>query len=103
MDTLTIQARFPSQEQAESAVRKLASLRGDCFRLERETGFPQAATFALETEMANLDAPVESFGWANEPVRAGQASFSLSVQIPVGAAEQARTVIREAGGDPLES
>ncbi|WP_276356008.1 hypothetical protein [Cohnella caldifontis] len=103
MEMQSIQARFSSQEQAESAVRKLASLRGDCFRLEREGGFAQADASAgsFDAEMAEMDAPVESFGWANEPASAGGTSFSLTAQIPAEAAEQARSVISAAGGKML--
>jgi len=33
-----MRARFANQDQAESAIRKLAALRGDRFRLERAGG-----------------------------------------------------------------
>lgn len=95
VETQTIQARFSSQEQAESAVRKLASLRGDCLRVERTSG--SAPSF--DSEMAaDWDAPAESFGWSNEPANPQAGAFTLSANVPVMAAEQARTVVQESGG-----
>ncbi|WP_123039791.1 hypothetical protein [Cohnella candidum] len=82
MDVQTIQARFDNQEQAESAIRKLAALRGDRFRIEREGSF--SVEFAAE-----LGTPEEA---------AESGSFTLSANIPQEASDRARSVIEAAGG-----
>ncbi|MBW5444917.1 hypothetical protein GE107_02410 [Cohnella sp. CFH 77786] len=121
MDTLTIQARFSTQEQAESAVRKLASLRGDRFRIEREAAYAQAGTPAIDADqsadgltasvlagsavqsysgvMASADAAAN--GWGVGAEGAPAASFTLSANVPVMAAEQARSVLLGAGGEMM--
>lgn len=117
METQTIQARFSDQEQAESAVRKLASLRGDNFRLERESPLTTSASpvpdanrqagglygsvpeQAFDAELASMETPVEAFGWTRNVGEAPAASFSLSAVVPVMAAEQARRVVRDHGGE----
>ncbi len=118
-----IQARFATQDQAESAMRKLASLRSDRFRLERvingfgsSYGSDQAGAIqssdvdgltasvlagsAFQSSagvMASADAAAHQYGETPEgsgPV----AEYTLSANVPGAAAEQARTVIEQAGG-----
>lgn len=88
MDIQTIQARFPTQEQAEAAVRKLSFLRGDRFRVERDGSGMSAAAG---------DEPLE-WGGAESAVAS---PFSLSADIPATIAEQARGVILGAGGEMM--
>jgi hypothetical protein len=115
MDIQSIQARFSTQEQAEAAVRKLASLRGDRFRVEREGTFAQAGTPAVDADpsvdgltgtvlagnaiqsYSGVMASAEVGGVGSEG--APTASFTLSANIPFLAADQARNVILGAGGE----
>jgi hypothetical protein len=109
-----MQARFATQEQAEAAVRKLSSLRGDRLRIERESGYaefgaPEAAGQPTEGMTASVPAgsPVESFSaaaaddYATDISAAPAAAFTLSADIPAAAAEQARKVIADNGGQLL--
>ncbi|WP_205699905.1 hypothetical protein [Cohnella luojiensis] len=118
-----IQARFATQDQAESAMRKLASLRSDRFRLERvingfgssyasdQAGAIQSsdvdgltasllAGSAFQSSsgvMASADAVANQ--WDATTEGSGPVSeFTLSANVPGEAAEQARTVIEQAGG-----
>lgn len=118
-----IQARFATQDQAESAMRKLASLRSDRFRLERiSSGFGSSyasdqAEAIQSSDVDGLTASVltgsafQSSGgvmasadaaahqWGVTPEGDGPASeYTLSANVPGEAAEQARTVIEQAGG-----
>jgi hypothetical protein len=120
METHTFQARFASQEQAEAAVRKLAALRGDRFRVERVGSFPQSgmtgganasadglsAVGMSENEMptysgvmAASEAASPEWGAGTEEAQA--ASFTLSAQVPAASAEQVRSVILGAGGEMI--
>ncbi|MBN2983290.1 MULTISPECIES: hypothetical protein [Cohnella] len=87
MDMVSMAASFPSQDQAERAVRKLAALRADRFRMERLGG---------EAGSLPGDQGIEASGELGEADSAE--AFSLSVQVPAAAARQARTVIEQAGG-----
>jgi hypothetical protein len=109
-----LQANFPSQEQAESAIRKLSALRGDRFRLERAADAPSGAFgssdagYLQTADDSGMTAALSSEGalYSGELSGAGDnwtggtpsAEFSLSVHIPADAVEQARTVIVQAGG-----
>ena len=108
MGALTISARFRSQEQAESAVRKLRALRGDCFRIECHGDADAAADslsslqveFAAESDLAGEIARPNA---ADSPSSAAadqlaEPSFTLSASIPDQATDQAHSVIAEAGG-----
>ncbi len=97
MQMQSIQASFPSQEQAESAVRKLASLRGDCFRVECIGG--SAQTGAYGSAMSAADYTFLHWGDTGAETRAG--TYTLSANVPATAAEQARSVIQGAGGQML--
>jgi hypothetical protein len=98
LDMLPMQARFASQNQAESAMRKLASLRSDCFRLERaghdnEAVDPSMVTYPsimsmTSTELENTSSPTVD-------------EFTLSANVPGAVAEQARSVIMQAGGQVI--
>ncbi|TJY43462.1 hypothetical protein E5161_06160 [Cohnella pontilimi] len=114
MDTHTIQARFATQEEAESAVRKLSSLRGDRFRLERESGgYTRMAASEMASEPAPgamnasepAGAPVQNFSgtlaneFASDVGTAPAAAFTLSADVPASVTEQARRVIQDAGGE----
>jgi hypothetical protein len=115
MDSQTLQARFASQEQAESAVRKLSSLRGDRFRLERATGYSEnstpdaAADPSPEAFTASEPAgsPVENYSavaaseFASDLGGAPAVAFTLSADVPMTMAEQARRVILDAGGQMM--
>jgi len=82
-----LQAAFATQDQAESVIRKLSALRGDCFRLERIGGV--------------MNANVEFSGELGASSKETTAEFTLAVNIPAAAAEQARTVIIGAGGQMM--
>lgn len=105
MDSVTINARFGSQEQAESAVRKLRALRGDCFRIEchgagaSEEGLSSSRMeFAAESELTGETVQRQADATQFTPDQNGGQSFSLSANIPDQAVDQARSVIQEAGG-----
>ncbi|TVY00515.1 hypothetical protein [Cohnella terricola] len=87
MEMQSLQAGFANQDQAESVIRKLSALRGDCFRLERAGGVKNA-NFEFAGELG-----------ASSKVMA--AEFTLAVNIPAAAVEQARTVIIGAGGQMM--
>jgi len=96
-------ASFEHQEQAEEAIRKLASLRADRFRMERAVHGPDFGSAAavnagnlseLASSLvggAHMEAGVEL---GSEPA----APFSLSAHVPLEAIEQAKKVISQAGG-----
>lgn len=116
-----LQSRFSSQDDAESAMRKLASLRSDRFRLERvgsDVGVTPTSNSddMLDTEaiggltsslfagsafqtssgiMAFTDAAAYQ-GVSPEDSRTSE--FTLSANVPGEALEQARTVILQSGG-----
>jgi len=93
-----IRAGFATREQAESVMRKLASLRGEAFRLENVgDGFGRTEP---EHEMAMLDSGYNFLFW-EDPGGApapDAGSYVLSANVPAAALAQARTVIEEAGG-----
>lgn len=112
----SLNAAFHCQDEAESAIRKLSALRGDQFRLERIPGTemapkltgamkaltsPDQADSYTDTDAIFTDsAPafsVEASSTLGE-FASPEALFSLSVKVPGSATEQARTVIRQAGG-----
>lgn len=98
MDMLSMQARFASQDQAESVMRKLAFLRSDCFRLEKagqdnESVDPTMDTYPSITSMSSTE--LES---ASSPI---VDEFTLSANVPGAVAEQARSVIIQAGGQVI--
>ncbi|QJD83665.1 hypothetical protein [Cohnella herbarum] len=107
MDMQPLQASFATQDQAESVIRKLASLRGDRFRLERASGNANQSSELSSASTADSDNPASSLLSnsrleASEeltPARLGSsAEFTLSANVPGEATEQARTVILQAGG-----
>lgn len=85
VDMQSIQAEFTSQDQAESVMKKLGSLRGDRFRLER-AGVSLGDSRVEFAEEVGSNAPAE---------------FTLSANVPGDATEQARAVILQAGGRML--
>lgn len=113
----SLNAAFNSQEEAESAIRKLSALRGDQFRLEKIPGTEMAPkstrvmealtspdhvdnytdTDAIFTDSARPAFSVEASSTLGE-FASPEALFSLSVNVPGSATEQARTVIKDAGG-----
>lgn len=122
MDTQTIQARFSSQEQAESAVRKLAALRGDRFRIERHAAADSGTGSAAMLSNSEADGWAGSTGdagvmsaadgavgvapnswWGDDAAGGGAsaASFTLSANVPLIASGQAGKVIQSAGGEML--
>lgn len=115
MDTHSLKASFASQEQAESAIRKLSALRGDRFRLEKASSADPGRTpqAAMTSGRANVPGDYTDtdeiftggYGLYNEEASSNlgefaspEALYSLSVQVPGSAAEQARTVILQNGG-----
>ncbi|KIL37170.1 hypothetical protein SD71_00005 [Cohnella kolymensis] len=114
MDMQFLRASFETQEAAESAVRKLSSLRSDGIRLERlsSNALADQDTDALTaTVMSGNDIQMYSGAMAAADVpsqewrvsrggeqAAGSAPFALSVNVPGSVAEQARNVIQAAGG-----
>jgi hypothetical protein len=116
-----LQARFASQDDAESAIRKLASLRSDCFRLELVStagGVTNAADSdsmvsssvegltssigvgsafqSSSGDIASADVATPQRGVSSQ--EGYTAEFTLSANVPDEAAEQARKVISQAGG-----
>ncbi|XID95395.1 hypothetical protein ACF3MZ_13140 [Paenibacillaceae bacterium WGS1546] len=111
MDMQPLQAGFASQDQAESAVRKLSALRGDRFRLERaEAAIDLGDSYAHTADDSGMTAAVSAEGalYSGDSAAgaddrlpfggAGSLEYTLSASIPAEALEQARTVIRQAGG-----
>lgn len=127
MEMQPMQARFATQEQAESVMRKLAALRSDCFRLERvgtntsadadaDAGSPimnaspsvdsftasviAGATFqSISNNMTSGDAAAHQYG--ESPEVGLTTEFTLSANVPDGSSEQARNVIIQAGGQVI--
>ncbi len=102
-----LEASFASQEQAEAAVRKLASLRGNRFRLSRAGAGESGGEYVESNAQMNAVANALLYGgteleMADEPGSApggsAAAAFTLSVDVPAEAAEQARQVVTQAGG-----
>jgi hypothetical protein len=97
-----LQARFASQDEAESAIRKLASLRSDCFRLERVSSDGGVTNTADSDPMLStsesMDGLTSSIGAGSAFQDGYTAEFTLSANVPDEAAEQARKVILQAGG-----
>ncbi len=115
VDRQTLQASFASQDAAESAIRKLSALRGDNFRLEKKGSVDPGRTpqAALTSGRANVPGDytdtdeIYTGGMGLYEAEASsnlgefaspEALYSLSVQVPGLAAEQARTVLLQAGG-----
>ncbi|WP_256760172.1 hypothetical protein [Cohnella sp. WQ 127256] len=106
----SLQAKFATQDQAESVMRKLASLRSDCFRLERVgsdthgegLSTPGLAGAGFQSSL-EVEASLDAAGFqANSTDSVGASSvFTLSANVPTEATEQARTVILQAGGEFL--
>jgi hypothetical protein len=98
-----VQATFATQEQAEAAVRKLASLRGDRFRLERSGAAAPSASVEFASSLGEMVPAYPSEEGVTASALASDAmwsdgAFMLSADIPAEAAEQARRVIQDAGG-----
>jgi hypothetical protein len=101
LQMLPIQASFTTQEQAEAAIRKLASLRGDGFRLENAGGGDQAGPYR-EPNMLNENYMFLFWGdQADAALSPPAGSFTLSANVPAAALEQARSVIASVGGQIL--
>ncbi|MBB6729731.1 hypothetical protein [Cohnella zeiphila] len=99
-----LEAVFSSQEQAEEAIRKLASLRADRFRMERpvrgaveaSTAYDGAVPMNRLAESLLADAGIEA---ADElGARGDEPMFRLSAVVPPEAMDQARRVIAQSGG-----
>jgi hypothetical protein len=125
LDMQPLQARFATQDQAEAAMRKLAALRSDRFRLERAGAGTAGEAFAsAEMQQPSQDAAIDGLAasvmeagsaiqasagvmastdvtaWGVTPQSSGLvAEFTLSANVPDSATEQARTVIQQAGGE----
>lgn len=115
-----LQSRFSSQDDAESAMRKLASLRSDRFRLERvssDVGVTPTSNSddMLDTEAiggltssimagsafqtsSGIMAFADADQWGVSPEGGYTPEFTLSANVPGEALEQARTVILQSGG-----
>jgi hypothetical protein len=94
----SMQARFATQDQAESVMRKLASLRSDCFRLERAGHYADSEASSLDyspTALSLSSSVIE--GTVVNPAE----EFMLSANVPDAAKEQARNVIMQAGGQVI--
>jgi hypothetical protein len=113
LDMMPLQARFATQDQAESAMRKLASLRSDRFRLERvgayaNTGSSEfdasltASVLAGSTFQSSGGVMPSAVAAANQlgvsPEGGSTDEYTLSANVPGEAAEQAKNVILQAGG-----
>ncbi|RUS48512.1 hypothetical protein [Cohnella sp. AR92] len=106
MDMLSLQASFSTQEQAEEAVRKLASLRANRFRMERATGGIDfgsklsGADSSLSELSASLlgDSRMEAANELGTTTGEENPAFNLTVDVPSEAMEKARKVISQAGG-----
>ena len=98
MDMEPLQARFETQDQAESVIRKLSALRSDRFRLERASAGAAASSGGQAwSAEAGSDLGVIAAS-SDAAASAADAEFTLSAIVPAAAADQARTVIRQAGG-----
>ncbi len=98
MDMEPLQARFETQDQAESVIRKLSALRSDRFRLER-TSAGAAASSGGQSWNAEIGSDLGAIATpSNAYATSAAAEFTLSAIVPAAAADQARTVIRQAGG-----
>ncbi|MFC5467085.1 hypothetical protein ACFPPD_00010 [Cohnella suwonensis] len=96
MDMQALHAGFETQDQAESAIRKLAALRSDRFRLSRATA---GEAFGSETDLADASAEfAEEIGLTATGFAGNAIAFTLSANVPDKAREQARAVIEQAGG-----
>lgn len=97
-----MQASFERQEQAEEAIRKLASLRADRFRMERAVHGPDFGSAAAQgttmSELADSLVVGARMEAGEELGTVPAAPFSLSAHVPVEALEQAKKVISQAGG-----
>jgi hypothetical protein len=118
LDMQPLQARFATQDQAESAMRKLTALRSDGFRLERTAAYDSAGAEAIVDLAQSLDGLTASAlasstiqpssgvmeseeagnQWGFSPQGTSSGDYTLSANVPGMAAEQARTVILQAGG-----
>lgn len=121
MDMQPLQAQFATQEQAESVMRKLASLRSDCFRLERVGAASDVSSSTMEASQAldglNVSGLTSStfqasggfipstnasnYDYGGSPQEVSASAFTLSANVPEGASEQARNVIIQAGGQVM--
>ena len=101
MDMLPLQARFASQDQAESVIRKLASLRSETFRLEKMVpngAVDGASTMDVSASGVNLTSSIASDIAYNSR---STEEFTLSANVPGAVADQARNVIVQAGGQVI--
>ncbi|MBO9599904.1 MAG: hypothetical protein J7559_19045 [Cohnella sp.] len=117
MEMQSLHASFNSQEEAESAIRKLSALRGDQFRLEKIPGTeiapkstrvmealtsPDHADNYTDTDEIFTDSALPAFSVEASSTlgefASTEALYSLSVKVPGSATDQARSVIRDAGG-----
>jgi hypothetical protein len=106
LDMQPLHASFDDQDQAEEAIRKLASLRGNRFRMERAVHGDDFGSGAAVAPAAGTMNELAGELLAGSSIEAGAelgheppaALFSLSLDIPAEAAEQARKVIEQAGG-----
>lgn len=113
MEMQSLQAAFNTQDEAESAIRKLSALRGDRFRLEKlGSGTDQPASTGAMEAIADPHGFTDTGGVFTDSAAASsveasstlgefaspEALYSLSVHVPGSVSEQAREVIRQAGG-----
>jgi hypothetical protein len=121
LDMMPLQARFATQDQAESAMRKLASLRSDRFRLERVGAYADTGTPEIDASQPvdGLTASVlagsafpssggvmasgvaAAVQWGVTPEGGPSEEYTLSANVPGEATEQARNVILQAGGQMM--
>lgn len=105
LDMLPIQARFATQDQAESVIRKLASLRSETFRLERRgpNGLLDGASIMdISASEVNLTSSVASNSiYDSSSSSSSSEEFTLSANVPGAVADQARNVIMQAGGQVI--
>ncbi|WP_239617436.1 hypothetical protein [Cohnella mopanensis] len=99
MEMQSLQAKFDTQDQAESVIRKLASLRGDRFRLERASSAGAVSSAPEFSQTTALDSRLEASEELTPAQTSSNAEFTLSAIVPGDASDQARTVILQAGGE----
>jgi hypothetical protein len=103
MDMQPLQARFATQDQAESAMRKLTALRSDCFRLERTATYDDVGAEAIVDLAQSMDGLTASVlaGSGIQSFSGSGGEYTLSANVPGAVTEQARTDILQVGGQVL--
>ncbi|BBI34752.1 hypothetical protein [Cohnella abietis] len=99
MDMQPLQAKFATQDQAESAIRKLSSLRSDCFRLEKIGPYSGQIETTEADALQSIDGLTATALEGSISLGSPEAAFTLSASVPGLATDQARSVILQAGGE----